>query len=256
VARVCRAQREKGWHDWSSHSKGRAVDSDFSDPGIWSWTHWRVDSRRDGLPQSRRKCVSCDIDEAVVIRGQHASREDTMTNDPPDVGQGAGGGSGCEVRRNTRPRRAGQTRPARMAESTMLQAPRTGTHSSKPDAFYELSSALSGSKVEFFARRLRTGWTTWGSELWEDQTREAIPAVRRPGTRPVEPLDLCGENTTDPTSSQSEEPAAAHVIRRAVWRLFGLLNQAGCDPESRKPECRRDDRLIGIARGAPGSGQD
>ncbi len=43
-------------------------------------------------------------------------------------------------------------------ESTLLRAPCTGTHSTKPDAFYELVERICpGSKVEIFARRPRTG---------------------------------------------------------------------------------------------------
>jgi len=49
-------------------------------------------------------------------------------------------------------------------ESTLLRAPCTRTHSTKPDAFYELVERICpGSKDEIFARRPRTGWTTWGS---------------------------------------------------------------------------------------------
>jgi N6-adenosine-specific RNA methylase IME4 len=78
----------------------------------------------------------------------------------------------------------------RMAESTMLQAPRTGTHSSKPDAFYELVERLCpGSKVEIFARKPRQGWTTWGSELWGGSDKRVDTPVRRPETRPSPPLE-------------------------------------------------------------------
>jgi N6-adenosine-specific RNA methylase IME4 len=68
-----------------------------------------------------------------------------------------------------------------MPESTLLRAARTGTYSTKPDAFYELVERLCpGSKVEIFARRPRTGWTTWGSELWGKAVSRSQEPVRRP----------------------------------------------------------------------------
>ena len=66
-------------------------------------------------------------------------------------------------------------------ESTLLRAPCTGTHSTKPDAFYRLVERLCpGSKVEIFARRPRPGWTTWGSELWGKAVSRSQETVRRP----------------------------------------------------------------------------
>jgi len=66
-------------------------------------------------------------------------------------------------------------------ESTLLRAPCTGTHSTKPDAFYRLVERLCpGSKVEIFARRARPGWTTWGSELWGKAVSRSQEPVRRP----------------------------------------------------------------------------
>jgi N6-adenosine-specific RNA methylase IME4 len=84
----------------------------------------------------------------------------------------------------------GKPVPPVKPESTMLQAPRTGTHSSKPDAFYELVERLCpGSKVEIFARRSRPGWTTWGSELWGGSDKRGDTPVRRLGARPSSPLE-------------------------------------------------------------------
>ena len=67
-------------------------------------------------------------------------------------------------------------------ESTLLRAPCTGTHSTKPDAFYRLVERLCpGSKVEIFARRPRPGWTTWGSEVWGKEVSRSQEPVRRLG---------------------------------------------------------------------------
>jgi N6-adenosine-specific RNA methylase IME4 len=50
---------------------------------------------------------------------------------------------------------------------TYLEAPRT-RHSAKPDAFYDMVEAVSpGPRVEFFARRRRSGWQAFGNELPE-----------------------------------------------------------------------------------------
>ncbi|MGH8580658.1 MAG: MT-A70 family methyltransferase [Gammaproteobacteria bacterium] len=52
-----------------------------------------------------------------------------------------------------------------MAQSTLLCAPRGG-HSRKPEAFYQrVESLCPGSKLELFARRPRTGWSSWGDEI-------------------------------------------------------------------------------------------
>jgi len=67
-------------------------------------------------------------------------------------------------------------------ESTLLRAARTGNHSTKPDAFYELVERLCpGSRVEIFARRARPGWTTSGSELWGKAVSRSQEPVRRLG---------------------------------------------------------------------------
>ncbi len=43
--------------------------------------------------------------------------------------------------------------------------PRIGTHSVKPEAFYDLAEQASpGPYLEMFARRQRLGWDTWGDE--------------------------------------------------------------------------------------------
>ena len=84
----------------------------------------------------------------------------------------------------------GKPVPPQVPETTLLQAPRTGTHSSKPDEFYSLVERLCpGSKVEIFARRPRPGWTTWGSELWGGSNKRGDTPVRRPETRPSPPLE-------------------------------------------------------------------
>jgi N6-adenosine-specific RNA methylase IME4 len=79
----------------------------------------------------------------------------------------------------------GKPAPPLKPESTLLHAPRTGIHSSKPDEFYALVERLCpGSKVEIFARLPRTGWTTWGSEMWgKVGAGNAESPVRRNGTR-------------------------------------------------------------------------
>jgi N6-adenosine-specific RNA methylase IME4 len=76
----------------------------------------------------------------------------------------------------------GKPVPPLKPESTLLTAPRTGNHSTKPDAFYELVERLCpGSRVEIFARRARPGWTTWGSELWGKAVSRSQEPVRRLG---------------------------------------------------------------------------
>lgn len=53
---------------------------------------------------------------------------------------------------------------------TVLIAPRTETHSEKPDVSYALIEAMfpdfgERERIELFARRPRNGWTPWGSDL-------------------------------------------------------------------------------------------
>jgi len=49
--------------------------------------------------------------------------------------------------------------------STLLAAPRTG-HSTKPDAFYELvDKTCYGRKLDYFSRKQREGWDSYGDEL-------------------------------------------------------------------------------------------
>ncbi len=46
--------------------------------------------------------------------------------------------------------------------------PRIGTHSVKPEAFYDLvEQASPGPYLEMFSRRQRLGWDTWGNEALE-----------------------------------------------------------------------------------------
>ena len=48
---------------------------------------------------------------------------------------------------------------------TAFQAPRPGRHSAKPDEFYELAEKASPSpRIDYFARRTRDGWTTFGED--------------------------------------------------------------------------------------------
>jgi N6-adenosine-specific RNA methylase IME4 len=80
----------------------------------------------------------------------------------------------------------GKPAPPLKPESTLLHAPRpAGGHSSKPDEFYALvERSCPGSKVEIFARRPRSGWTTWGSEMWgKVGAGNTESPVRRNGTR-------------------------------------------------------------------------
>lgn len=52
--------------------------------------------------------------------------------------------------------------------------PRIGSHSQKPEAFYDLvESASPGPYLELFARRNRLGWDTWGNEALEHVSLEA-----------------------------------------------------------------------------------
>lgn len=49
--------------------------------------------------------------------------------------------------------------------STLLNAPRT-THSTKPDAFYELvGRCCTGRKLDYFTRQIREGWLSYGNEV-------------------------------------------------------------------------------------------
>jgi N6-adenosine-specific RNA methylase IME4 len=73
--------------------------------------------------------------------------------------------------------------------------PRTG-HSVKPDAFYDLvEKASPGEYLELFARRARTGWTTWGNELGAEvaalPTPEPAPSSLRNRDETAD-LFVCG----------------------------------------------------------------
>ena len=60
--------------------------------------------------------------------------------------------------------RRGRLRPLRRAESSWFAWPR-GSHSIKPEAFFDLVESVSpGPYLELFARRQRLGWDTWGNE--------------------------------------------------------------------------------------------
>lgn len=53
----------------------------------------------------------------------------------------------------------------RRDRGTWFEAPRSGRHSSKPDAFYELVEECSpGPWLEMFSRDPRPGWAAWGAE--------------------------------------------------------------------------------------------
>jgi N6-adenosine-specific RNA methylase IME4 len=54
--------------------------------------------------------------------------------------------------------------PEQAAISSWWQWPR-GSHSAKPDAFYDIVEQVSpGPYLEMFARRARLGWDTWGDQ--------------------------------------------------------------------------------------------
>jgi N6-adenosine-specific RNA methylase IME4 len=58
--------------------------------------------------------------------------------------------------------------PFRMAEMGRMVAfhAARGSHSTKPDVFYDLVEAVSfGPRIDLFARRTRPGWVSWGDEL-------------------------------------------------------------------------------------------
>jgi N6-adenosine-specific RNA methylase IME4 len=63
--------------------------------------------------------------------------------------------------------RRGSLKENTISETTWFNWPR-GTHSTKPDDFYELVERISPSngsdRLEMFARRQRDGWVTWGDE--------------------------------------------------------------------------------------------
>lgn len=63
--------------------------------------------------------------------------------------------------------RRGSLKENGISETTWFNWPR-GTHSTKPDAFYELVEHISPTggddRLEMFARKPREGWVTWGDE--------------------------------------------------------------------------------------------
>jgi N6-adenosine-specific RNA methylase IME4 len=65
--------------------------------------------------------------------------------------------------------------------------PRTG-HSVKPTAFYELvEKASPADYLELFARRARSGWTTWGNEM--GVAVSALPVTERASSSLNNPRD-------------------------------------------------------------------
>ncbi len=60
-------------------------------------------------------------------------------------------------------------KPNRLAvDRSWFEWPRSGAHSQKPDAFFDLVESVSpGPYLELFARRQRLGWDTWGNESLE-----------------------------------------------------------------------------------------
>lgn len=51
-------------------------------------------------------------------------------------------------------------------DSTWFNWPRTGRHSRKPDAMFDMAERVSpGPYLEMFARRRRIGWDAWGDEV-------------------------------------------------------------------------------------------
>lgn len=55
------------------------------------------------------------------------------------------------------------------ASNHFSHTPKPGSHSSKPDYFYELVERMSpGPYADIFARRKRSGWQVWGDEVEKD----------------------------------------------------------------------------------------
>lgn len=72
--------------------------------------------------------------------------------------------------------RRGHLRPKRRAESSWFGWNR-GSHSTKPDAFFDLVESVSpGPYLELFARRTRMGWDAYGDALDGRDIREALTA--------------------------------------------------------------------------------
>lgn len=64
--------------------------------------------------------------------------------------------------------RRGRLATLKRHDSAWFNWPRTGKHSTKPEAFLDMVEATSpGPYLELFARRNRLGWDTWGNEALE-----------------------------------------------------------------------------------------
>lgn len=66
--------------------------------------------------------------------------------------------------------RQGRSIPSNLREPTVFFAERTGKHSEKPMAFYDLIDRVEPgkSKIDVFARNQRHGWWVYGNELGPD----------------------------------------------------------------------------------------
>lgn len=63
---------------------------------------------------------------------------------------------------------------------TWFEAPRSGPHSTKPDAFYDIVESCSpGPRLEMFARKPRVGWATWGASGVPVTSGDAAVAIGR-----------------------------------------------------------------------------
>jgi len=64
-----------------------------------------------------------------------------------------------------------------MRESNVIRAPRT-SHSTKPDAFYELVERVTPEpRLEMFARRRRYGWDVWGDQAPTEAASQAVLGI-------------------------------------------------------------------------------
>lgn len=88
-------------------------------------------------------------------------------------GPGLGGGWRCNTEHLIAARR-GNLPYRGVLTGTWYVAPRTTTHSQKPDVFLDLiEQASHPAYVELFARRQRLGWDTWGNEAFKHVELEA-----------------------------------------------------------------------------------
>ena len=62
--------------------------------------------------------------------------------------------------------------------SLVIEAPRVGDHSQKPEVFLDLIEAFGDApRLEMFARRQRLGWDTWGNQALEHVSLDALDAA-------------------------------------------------------------------------------